>query len=139
MSPERGMLDELRNRELDRAKMEGAAESHFKLLSTTARHAQSHSAGYGPVPVTQLRNSERSFTAQKQSLTRCAWYENPETIQLWVAEAPAAFPTNSQAICPNEANRASNAATQICGLGRACNSGWVGNENVLGMAANLKS
>ena len=56
-----------------------------------------------------------------------------------VVEAPAAFLTNSQAICPNDANRASNAATQICGLVSAINSGWVGKEKVLGMAANLKS
>lgn len=77
--------------------------------------------------------------AQQRSSRRCAWSDNPRAGQRWGADAPAAFPTNSQAICPNEANRASNAATQICGLGRACNSGWVGNENVLGMAANLKS
>ena len=38
------------------------------------------------------------FTAQKHSLTRCARYEHPETIQLWVAEELATRPTNSQAI-----------------------------------------
>ena len=76
-----------------------ALPSHTSSYSQrTARHAQTHSAGYGPGPVTQLRISERSFTAQKPSLTRCASYEHPETIQLWVAEELATRPINSQAI-----------------------------------------
>jgi hypothetical protein len=81
----------------------------------------------------------RQVIAQQRSSRRCAWSDNPRAGQRWVAEAPEALPNNNQAICPNDANSASNAATQICGPGRASNSGWVGNENVLGMAANLKS